>query len=157
MMNETIHGTMVQINGHGILLRGASGSGKSSLAIRLIDDVLVAGGKGFLVADDRIILDQDSLNVYGRAPDSLFGLIEMRGIGLIELAATHHARINLLVDLVSPETLDRMPSEDSQTQQLCGHAIQAIKIAARNPDAGVIIRTILRSPPVIHSAGTAQI
>jgi HPr kinase/phosphorylase len=88
-----------------LLLRGPSGAGKSDVALRLLE----AGGR--LVADD-----QTHLAKVGRAliatPKSLAGLIEVRGIGIVKLGRGQllaHAPLALLVDLVRPDQVERMP------------------------------------------------
>jgi len=75
-----IHGTCVALSGLGVLLRGPSGSGKSDLALRLID------GGAKLVADDQVELALDAAGrVMARAPATLSGLLEVRGIGPAKL------------------------------------------------------------------------
>jgi len=77
----------------GVLLLGQSGSGKSDLALRLI-------GRGArLVSDDRTDLRIERGSLVARAPPSIAGLIEIRGVGIVELAHAASARIALVVDL----------------------------------------------------------
>ena len=75
----------------GALIEGPSGSGKSDLALRLTD----AGLR--LVADDRVVLWTSEGRLFGRAPDSLFGLIECRGVGVLAQPALRFCEIVLLV------------------------------------------------------------
>jgi HPr Serine kinase C-terminal domain len=72
-----VHGTVVAIDGGGVLLRGPSGRGKSDLALRLID----AGAR--LVADDQVLLQRSGMQVLARAPAVLAGLLEIRGVGIV--------------------------------------------------------------------------
>src|SRR5690606_32729552 len=71
----TIHATCVALGDTGILLRGRSGSGKSDLALRLID------GGALLVADDRVALSLEGGRVIARPPAALAGYLEVRGVG----------------------------------------------------------------------------
>ncbi|TPE48302.1 HPr kinase/phosphorylase [Amaricoccus solimangrovi] len=71
------HAAAVAIDGRAVLIQGASGSGKSGLALRLI-----ALG-GVLVADDRVALERRGASVIARAVDPLRGLVEARGVGLL--------------------------------------------------------------------------
>lgn len=92
-----IHATCVARNGAGVLLLGGAGSGKSDLAFRLLD-------RGFvLVADDRV----DIVDGMARAPASIFGLIEVRGVGIVRLVALPCARVRLAVELGRPTRLPK--------------------------------------------------
>jgi HPr kinase/phosphorylase len=79
--------------GAGILLLGRSGSGKSDLALRLI----ARGAK--LVSDDRTDLFVERGKLVARAPMSIRGLIEVRGLGIVALPSAAKARIALAVSL----------------------------------------------------------
>jgi len=105
-MSETlnIHATAVAFGGAGVLLRGPSGAGKSDLALRLID----AGG--VLIADDRVDLTSEQGRLLASPPVSIAGLLEVRGIGIIQTPWVDRTRIALVVDLVSRETIERLPT-----------------------------------------------
>lgn len=79
--------------GDGVLILGASGAGKSSVALKL----LTLGAK--LVADDRVELFEDEQVLWARAPASLAGLIEARGLGIVTLPHAANTRIALAVQL----------------------------------------------------------
>jgi HPr kinase/phosphorylase len=99
----TVHATCIAIDGHGILLRGPSGSGKSDLALRAID----RGAR--LVADDRVVLTRRGENVVASAPSSLHGLIEIRGLGIMRMDAVAEAPVMLVADMVGPGVIERLP------------------------------------------------
>ena len=88
-----IHASCVAIGQRGILLVGGSGTGKSDVALRLID------GGAQLVADDRTILFVANGALHGRAPDSIKGLLEIRGLGIVAMPARPQVRIALVVRL----------------------------------------------------------
>jgi len=94
-----LHGTCVALGDRGVLILGPAGAGKSTLAVQLI------GLGAQLVADDRVIVDAE-----GRAwaPAATAGLIEIRGLGLMRLAARDSARLVVAVDLAA-ETVSRLP------------------------------------------------
>ena len=98
-----VHGTCVELFGLGVLLRGASGSGKSDLALRLIDD----GAR--LIADDQVALTVEAGRVRAAAPPGIAGRIEVRGLGIVEVATTETAPVALVVDLVTPADVPRLP------------------------------------------------
>lgn len=88
----------------GILLLGESGSGKSDLALRLI----ARGAK--LVADDRVEIFARDNALFARAPASLAGLIEVRGLGIVAQPFATEARVALAVALI--EDAPRMPQPE---------------------------------------------
>jgi HPr kinase/phosphorylase len=98
-----VHGTAVAIEGEGVLLRGPSGSGKSDLALRLID----AGAR--LVADDQTELTPAAHGLVARAPAAIAGQMEVRGIGILRVPTVSSAPLRLVVDLVTPERVERLP------------------------------------------------
>jgi HPr kinase/phosphorylase len=122
-MPETllVHGTTVAIGGRAVLLRGPSGSGKSDLALRLID----AGAR--LVADDRSELRRDAGAILARAPETIVGLIEARGIGILRVASLASAELALIVDLVAPDAVERMPEPRNET--ILGVSVPLISLA----------------------------
>lgn len=89
-----------------MLLRGPSGSGKSDLAMRLIE----TGGR--LVADDQTELTRQGKAVIASPPARIAGLIEARGVGIVKLGRDQlvkRASVALLVDLAHPEQITRLP------------------------------------------------
>ncbi len=105
----TRHGVFMDILGLGVLLTGESGLGKSELGLELI-----SRGHG-LVADDAVDLYRVSQTALeGRCPDLLMNLLEVRGIGLLDIkaifgetAVRRKMRLKLIVHLVRKETMDR--------------------------------------------------
>jgi HPr kinase/phosphorylase len=105
----TRHGVFMDILGVGVLLTGESGLGKSELGLELI-----SRGHG-LVADDAVDLYRISQTaIEGRCPELLMNLLEVRGIGLLDIksifgetAVRRKMRLKLIVHLVRKETLER--------------------------------------------------
>lgn len=133
---ETIWGTVVSIDGRGVLLRGPSGSGKSDLALRLID-----AGAG-LVADDRVEVVREGDRLVARAPDSLSGQMEVRGIGIVIVQAVQRAGLVLVVDLVPLEQVPRMPDPGRWTH--LGASVPLITLHAFEPSAMAKVRLAVR-------------
>jgi len=96
-----IHATCVRIGRHGVLLLGPSGAGKSDLALRLI------GRGAVLVADDRCDLSVERNRLVARAPKTIAGLLEVRGLGIQTMRHAASAPIALVVDLAS--AVKRLP------------------------------------------------
>ena len=133
---ETVHGTTVAIAGAGVLLRGPSASGKSDLALRLIDDGAV------LVADDRTVLSPGAGTVVASAPPSIAGRIEVRGLGIVPVAAADAAPLRLVVDLVEPDGTERMPP--ARRVALMGAELPLLRLAAFHASTPSKIRLALR-------------
>ncbi|HEY1605940.1 MAG TPA: HPr kinase/phosphatase C-terminal domain-containing protein [Allosphingosinicella sp.] len=135
-MSETVHATCVAIGGRGVLIRGRSGSGKSDLALRLVD----RGAR--LVGDDYVVLSQASGRILARAPETIAGKLEVRGIGIVEMEPIAEAPICLVIDLDrSPE---RLPDAAGEAV-LLGAAIPAIALAALEASAPLKLeRALLR-------------
>ena len=106
----------------GALIEGPSGCGKSDLMLRALD----AGW--LLVADDRVMLWTSERRLYGCAPPTLRGLMEIRGLGVIPTPALAFAEVALYVTCVDAAQIERMPEFEVQT--LLETAIPRIRLAA---------------------------
>ena len=102
--SQRVHGSAVEIAGQGILILGASGVGKSSLA----RDLIVLGAQ--LIADDQTVLTRDGCSVLLSRPASLPAGLELRGIGIVGCPMVETAPLALVVDLSKVEP-NRMPPE----------------------------------------------
>lgn len=100
---QLVHGTAVRWGQAGLLLRGPSGSGKSDLALRLID----SGAR--LVADDQVVLTCERGAIWLAAPPSIGGMIEVRGLGILRLPRAPRTVLHLICDLVPRERVERLP------------------------------------------------
>ena len=142
-----MHGTTILCGGVGVMIRGRPGSGKSELALRLIDAPGYGGGNGLLratlVADDQAYLSLRDGEVWVTCPPALAGLIEVRGIGLLRLPSLAETRLSLIVDLVAPGTAERMPEAAAETVSLLGVHLRRIVVEQGQPAAPAIVRTIV--------------
>jgi HPr kinase/phosphorylase len=116
-MSEAIHGTAVLVGSDGVLIRGESGSGKSALALALIE----RGGK--LIADDRLMLSAVKGRLIATPPAATAGQIEFRGHGVISVPHERGCVIRLVADIVSEEGLERMPEPHQLSATLLGIAL----------------------------------
>lgn len=113
-----LHASTVSVAERAVLIRGASGTGKSSLALQLI-----ALGAG-LIADDRTILHQAEDHVLASAPETIRGKIEARGVGILALPPAPPARVCLIVDMDRIET-ERLPP--LRVERVLGHSLPMLR------------------------------
>lgn len=126
LSSENLHATTVAIDGRAVMLAGPSGSGKSDLALRLLD-------RGFvLVSDDRTIVGKDGDRLIASAPATIKGKLEIRGIGIVEMEVLDRAPVALMVELTSD--LIRLP-DDSRTREILGVAVPLINVDAMTASA----------------------
>ena len=129
---ETLSGDLMVIYGVGVLLTGESGMGKSEIAMELMRDGQV------LVADDRVDIQKIHNNLYGHAPELLRGMLEIRGIGIIDVERMFGAnilskrnRIDLVINLVrynASEEYERIGDEMTGYTQIMGVKIPAMSL-----------------------------
>lgn len=130
-----VHATAVAVGAHAVLLRGPSGSGKSDLALRLID----AGAS--LLADDQTRLWREGDAVLVCAPEPIAGLLEVRGVGIVRMRPLPTARLRLIADLVAPQHVERLPEPSSET--IFGLAIPLVAVAPFQASAVAKLRLAL--------------
>jgi HPr kinase/phosphorylase len=110
-VDERVHATAIAVGRRGVLLRGPSGSGKSDLALR----ALALGPSSLLqdqvklVADDQVILTREPGTLIATAPAATRGRLEVRGVGILEVAAAAQCEIVLVADLVREGPIERFP------------------------------------------------
>jgi len=123
---ETLHASTVAMGGRAVLITGSSGSGKSDLALRLLD-------RGFaLVSDDQTIVRRDGDRLIASAPAQIAGKLEVRGIGIMEMKTATDVPVALLVELTSD--IPRLP-DDSRELQVLGIPLPLIAIDAMTASA----------------------
>lgn len=134
-MLPTIHATAVVKDGAAVLLLGPPGSGKSDLALRLID-------RGWLLlADDRVIATAKEGRLHLSAPETIAGLLEVRGLGILPAPHTAEASARLVVDLSSPP--QRLPA--AETHDIAGVALPLVRLNAFEPSAAIKVEWALAS------------
>jgi serine kinase of HPr protein (carbohydrate metabolism regulator) len=147
-----VHGTGIVLGETGVMVRGPSGSGKSLLALQLLDAWGDRGLKAFLVADDRLDLEAVGGALFMAAPAAIAGLIELRGRGIVSRPFVARARLDLVVDLV--DALERMPEESALSAQILGFRLPRCPA----PRAGVIEDghrlSLVREAVAIAGSGT---
>ena len=141
---QLVHGTCLVIGGCGVLVRGASGSGKSDLALRLLDQPGRGTGRetmtARLVADDQVVITRRGGRLFAAAPARLAGLIEVRGIGIVTVEHVPEAELGLAIRLADARGIERLPEEGGSTAVLLGVAVPEFAVDAAAASAPARIR-----------------
>jgi serine kinase of HPr protein (carbohydrate metabolism regulator) len=127
-----VHATTVEVAGTGVLIRGPAGSGKSDLALRLVD------GGARLVADDQTAVERHGDRLIARCPPTIAGKLEVRGLGIVQILAAPQATLGLVVDLVPPDRVERMP--DLNYVEILGISIKSLNLAPFEASAAAKLR-----------------
>ena len=123
---ESLHASTVAIDGRAVLITGLSGSGKSDLALRLLD-------RGFtLVSDDQTLVKRDGSRLIASAPPAIAGKLEVRGIGIVEIDHDENIPVALLVELTGQ--VPRLP-DDSRERPILGVNLPLVSIDAMTASA----------------------
>ena len=141
--STNLHGGLIQIYGKGVLITGESGMGKSEIGLELIK-------KGhLLVADDRVDCYLIHKQIVGKSPEILKGMIELRGIGIINIAkmfgvssVLDKSNIDLIIHLEAwskEKEYDRVGIEDKKYQEVLGVKIPKLIIPVREGRSMAVI------------------
>jgi HPr kinase/phosphorylase len=148
-MTESVrlHGSCVDIGGQGVLILGGPGAGKSDLVLRLIDQP-GAGLTGklraaCLVADDQVAIHRDGDRLMASAPQALHGLLEVRGLGIVSVAAAGGVALVLAVRLVAAQDIERLPEEGRAPLRCLGVSLPLALVDPSQASAPARIRAAL--------------
>ena len=136
LSTETLHATSVAIDGHAVLLEGLSGTGKSDLALRLIDRGAI------LVSDDQTLLLRRDARLLARAPGTIRGKIEVRGVGIVTLPYVEDVPVALIARLGAEPM--RMP--ERRQRRLAGVVVREVAFEAFHASTPLKIEWELRQP-----------
>jgi serine kinase of HPr protein (carbohydrate metabolism regulator) len=126
---STVHASAVLVGPRAVLIRGAAGSGKSGLALALLQ----AGSSGALpftrlIGDDRVHLEVTHGRLLVRPADALAGLIEVRGLGICRVPFEPIAVVGLVVDLAAGDS-ERLPQRETALTEVAGAILPRLAVA----------------------------
>lgn len=134
LSSETLHASCVAIGGHAVLIEGRSGTGKSDLALRLIDRGAV------LVSDDYTILTRRDGALTASPPANIAGKMEVRGLGLIEI--DHATDVPVALVVVADTDPVRMPEADVR-RAIAGVMLPELRLSLLEPSAPIKVERAL--------------
>ena len=133
----TVHASCVAVGGRGVLLLGPPGSGKSDLALRLID------GGAVLVADDRVDIRAVAGRLEASPPETLAGRMEVRGLGILAVEWRPSATLELAVELLADAGPERLP--EPAEWRFDGIVLPLIRLAPFEASAAAKVRLAVRA------------
>jgi len=126
LSSETAHASTVAVEGRAVMISGPSGSGKSDLALRLLD-------RGFtLVSDDQTIVRREGNRLVASAPATIKGKLEIRGVGIVEMETVSDVPVALYVELTGE--IVRLP-DDRRERPVLGVNLPLISVDAQTASA----------------------
>jgi serine kinase of HPr protein (carbohydrate metabolism regulator) len=146
-VSPTIHASAVLVGAKAVLIRGPSGSGKSRLALALLQ-AAQAGHLRFarLVADDRAQVEAVHGRVLVRPAAALSGLLEMRGLGIDRLQAEPVAAVGWVVDLAA-EDAARLPENAAREAEIEGVRLPRLAVASGQEALSLLLALFRTLPP----------
>jgi HPr kinase/phosphorylase len=129
---DTIHASAVLVGECGIVVRGASGAGKSSLVAELL---MLCPDAAWLVADDRVAITVNHGRLVADVPDEIAGLLEVRGVGIVRLPHVAPVVVRLMVDLAPAEACPRLPEIADGREVVCGVELPRLTLPSGLPGA----------------------
>lgn len=136
-----IHGTCVALHDRAALLKGAPGNGKSDLALRFVSSFSERGAA--LVADDQVRVWRKGDGLAAGPPETLAGLIEVRGLGIIEIPHVTTAILGLIVTLSPANAIPRLPPEPLPREEILGHSLPVLALNPFEASAAVKLKLAL--------------
>jgi HPr kinase/phosphorylase len=125
----SVHATGIVIGKAGLVIRGASRAGKSSLALALLDVAAQAGLFSALIGDDRLLLSASDGHLIARGHPAILGQIEQRGVGILSVPWEPEAKVRCVVDILPPEQAVQRSEAVNPSVTLCGIDLPLLAVA----------------------------
>lgn len=145
-----VHGTAIVFGTVGLLFVGPSGSGKTMLALSLIDAMKAAGRHAVLIADDQVMISTRHGRAIARAPESIRGLAEIRGSGIVSLETGAAAVLDFVLRPVKSPFEHRLPPANERFNLGGDFTLPLLRLAHGDGiDVFANLKRILRSEALL--------
>jgi len=131
------HCSVVVVEGAGMLIEGSSGSGKTSLALGLVDTAAARGLKAVLVSDDQAMIEVRAGRLVASAPAAICGLAEIRGHGIASFPFQPACEVSLVARMVPDGEVARMP--EPERTAMMGVTLPLVRLPERHEQQSVRI------------------
>lgn len=156
MTGELVHATSLVVGTTGILIVGASGSGKSALALRLIEGAALRGRFARLVSDDQTRLTRIHGRLIASGAPVIHGLIESRGAGLINIEALDEAVMDVALEPVLVSAENRIPAENRRWTGPDGLSLPLLAIDRALSDPFAVLMRLIGTAGPTRDAASAR-
>ena len=137
-----VHGTCIALGPRAALLRGPPGAGKSDLALRFL--AMYGGGSAkqaaALISDDQTRLVVRGRELIASAPEAIKGQLEVRGVGIVDVATRAEAVLAIVVDLVVGDEIERLPADPGPREEILGILVPVFKLGPFEASAAVKLK-----------------
>jgi serine kinase of HPr protein (carbohydrate metabolism regulator) len=134
-----LHGTAILIGRRGLLFVGPSGIGKSAMAFACMATARRQKAPSLLIADDQVLISARNGRILAACPQSIAGLIELRGSGIISMDHIEKAELDLVVQVVAPGDTERLPPENERFSIDGAGSLPLVRVANTAADPLAVI------------------
>ncbi|WP_165217260.1 HPr kinase/phosphorylase [Affinirhizobium pseudoryzae] len=132
MTANNVHGTAIVMGTRGLIFLGPPGAGKSELAFACLAAARLQGVSAALIADDQVFISMENGETIATRPDSIAGLLELRGSGIVRLDSVERAVLHLAIRVIDPTRDERLPPEQERTDLGGFGDLPLIRLSARS-------------------------
>ena len=146
-MPVLVHGTALAVGNFGLILLGASGMGKSTLALQLISAAVRAGHFATLLSDDQVLLEQLNGRVVATAPATIKGMLELRGSGIGHLPSIDSMVLHCAISIVVSDASTRIPEQNQVWKPADGMEVPLYLIDRSVPEPFALLSALVDGFP----------
>jgi serine kinase of HPr protein (carbohydrate metabolism regulator) len=156
MSGELVHATSLVVGTTGILIVGPSGSGKSALALRLIEGAALRGRFSRLVSDDQTLLTEAHGRLIASAPATIRALIESRGAGVLRVETVEAAVMDVALEPVTATAENRIPEDNRRWTSPGGAALPLLSLDRALADPFSVLMRLIGTTAPARDAASAR-